>query len=66
MNDVQFNKIFEYLQKLDNRLQYVEENMATKASIDHLINTMDDSIRRITDNDDENAARDAQFSRLVE
>lgn len=26
---------------MDNRLQYVEENMATKESIDHLINTMD-------------------------
>lgn len=51
---------------IDRRLQYVEENMATKESIDHLVGTMDDFIRRITDNDSEQAARDAQWNRLLE
>ena len=51
---------------LDTRLITVEENMATKESIDHLINTMDDFIRQITDNEAEQAARDAQWNRLIE
>lgn len=66
MNDDQFDKLFTYLQKLDKRLQYVEENMATRDSIDNLINTMDDFIRRITDSEDDQAARDAQWNRLLE
>lgn len=66
MNDDQFDKLFNYLQQMDRRLQNVEENMATKSSIDHLINTMDGFIRRITDNNAEQAARDAQWNRLIE
>lgn len=50
----------------DKRSQRVEENMATKGSIDHLINTMDDFIRRISDNELEQVARDAQWDRLIE
>lgn len=45
MQDDQFDKLFSYLQKLDKRLEYVEENMATKQNIEHLINTMDDFIK---------------------
>lgn len=65
MKDDQFNKLFNYLQKLDKRLQHVEENMATKDSIDHLIATMDSFIKRIDNNETELAARDAQFERLL-
>ena len=56
MKDDQFDKIFNYLQKMDKRLQYVEENMATKDSIDHLISTMDSFIARISDNELEQTA----------
>ncbi len=42
------------------------ENTAKKDDLEHLRNTMDDFIRRITDSETEQAARDAQFSRLVE
>ena len=66
MNDDQFNKIFRFLQQLDSSLQNVEENMSTQGSLDHLINTMDDFIRRITDGEDGQAARDAQWNRLIE
>ena len=65
MNDDQFDKLFNYLQMLDGRLQHVEEDMATKSSIDNLVNTMDDFIRRISNNETERAARDAQFERLL-
>lgn len=61
----QFDKLFIYMTAVDTRLHHVEENMATKASIEHLVNTMDDFIKRITDNEDEQAARDAQWSRLI-
>lgn len=66
MKDDQFDKIFNYLQKMDKRLQYVEENMATKSSIDRLINTMDSFIAQLSDSESEQAARDAQFARLLD
>ncbi len=66
MKGDQFDKIFNYLQKMDKRLQYVEENMATKSSIDRLINTMDSFIARISDSELEQTARDAQFERLLD
>ena len=56
MKDDQFDKIFSYLQRLDKRLRHVEENMATKHSLDHLINTMDDFIRRIDTSETEQVA----------
>lgn len=51
---------------VEKRLGHLEENMATKDSINHLISTMDDFIRRVTDSETEQAARDAQFARLIE
>lgn len=70
MKDDQFDKLFKYMGKrfdgMERRLENLEENMATKDSIDHLINTMDDFTRQITDGDVEQAARDANFDRLVE
>ena len=70
MKDDQFDKLFKYIGKrfdgMERRLENFEENMATKNSIDHLINTMDDFIRQITDNEVEQVARDAKFNRLVE
>ncbi len=66
MSDDRFDKIFSYLQKLDARLERVEENMSTKDRLDHLISTMDDFIRRIDTSETEQAARDAQFERLLD
>lgn len=66
MNDDQFDKLFSYMQKIDTRLQGVEESMATKDSIDRLASTMDDFIRQLTDSETEQVARDAQWNRLLE
>lgn len=67
--DKQFDRLYVYMEKrfdeIDKRLEHVEDSMATKDSINHLINTMDDFIRRIENNEIEQASRDAQFARLV-
>lgn len=69
MKDDQFDKLFKYMQQefatVNRRLDYLEQNMATKDSIDRLIATMDGFIKRIDDNETELAARDAQFERLL-
>ena len=69
MKDDQADKIINYMVKefatINKRLDSIEEKMVTKDSIDHLINTMDDFIARITDSETEQAARDLQFERLL-
>lgn len=66
MNDDQFTKLFKYIENWFGELNDKLYRKAEVSDLDRLINTMDDFIRRITDNDNENAARDAQFARLVE
>ena len=51
---------------MDERMKEGFENTTQKDDLEHLRNTMDDFIRQITDNNAENAARDAQFARLLE
>jgi uncharacterized protein YdcH (DUF465 family) len=66
MSDDQFTKLFKYMMDMDERMKEGFENTAQKDDLEHLRNTMDDFIRQITDNNAENAARDAQFARLLE
>lgn len=66
MKDDEFAKLFKYIVDMDKRMETGFENTAKKDDLEHLRNTMDDFIRRITDSETEQAARDAQFSRLVE
>lgn len=66
MKDDEFAKLFKYIVDMDKRMGRGFENTAKKDDLEHLRNTMDDFIRRITDSEAEQAARDAQFSRLVE
>lgn len=66
MNDDQFTKLFKYIENGFGELNDKLDRKAEASDLDRLINTMDDFIRRVTDNDDENVARDAQFARLVE
>lgn len=54
---------------MTERFDSIDEKLdqkANKTDMDRLINTMDDFIRRITDNETDQAARDAQFARLVD
>lgn len=66
MNDDQFDKLFKYVERRFDTVEEKLDRKSEKADVEHLINTMDDFIRRITDSDDEQAARDAQWNRLVE
>lgn len=53
MNDDQFTKLFKYIEEfrseVNGRLEYLETNMATKASIDDLIGTIDSFVKRLDD-----------------
>ena len=66
MDDDQFTRLFKYIEDFRSEVNEKLDQKANKTDMDRLINTMDDFIRRITDNDAANAARDAQFARLVE
>lgn len=66
MNDDQFDKLFRYVQQRFDTVEKKLDDKSDKADVHHLIDTMDDFIRRITDSEDEQAARDAQWNRLVE
>lgn len=66
MNDDQFTKLFKYIENFRSEVNGKLDRKAESSDLDRLVNTMDNFIRQITDNDAENAARDAQFTRLVE
>jgi len=66
MNDDQFTKLFKYIEDFRSEVNGKLDRKAETSDLDRLVNTMDNFIRQITDNDAENAARDAQFTRLVE
>ncbi len=66
MNDDQFTKLFKYIEDFRSEVNGKLDRKAESSDLDRLVNTMDNFIRQITDNDAENAARDAQFTRLVE
>lgn len=66
MNDDQFTKLFKYIEDFRSEVNGKLDRKAETSDLDRLVNTMDNFIRQITDNDAENATRDAQFTRLVE
>lgn len=66
MDDDQFTRLFKYMTERFDSIDEKLDQKANKTDMDRLINTMDDFIRQITDNNTENAVRDAQFARLVE
>ena len=53
MQDDRFDKLFSYMEKRFDAIETKLDAKADKADVDHLINTMDDFIRRITDSDTE-------------
>lgn len=66
MSEDQFTKLFKYIEK---RLDVIEDKLdqkADKVDVQRLIDTIDSFVKRIEDSDTEQAARDAQFVRLVE
>ncbi len=56
-----------YMHRVDNRFNKIEKDISDiKKSIDRLTNTIDGFVKRLDDFETEQAARDAQFDRLLE
>ncbi len=53
MDDDQFTRLFKYIEDFRSEVNEKLDQKANKADMDRLINTMDDFIRRITDNETE-------------
>lgn len=64
MNDDQFDKLFKYIE--DFRKEVNDKFEETNNRIDHLTDTIDAFIKRLDDFETEQAARDAQWERLLE
>ena len=65
MNDGQFDKLFTYLQRIDTRLQHVEDVMASKDDIRDLQGAVAELGLRFDDEKDEQVMRDTQWKRLA-
>ena len=66
MNDDQFTKLFRYMEDFRAETSERLDNTASKKQVDHLIDAVDSFAGQIKDQGLEQAARDAQFARLVE
>jgi len=56
-----------YMHRVDDRFNKIEKDISDiKKSIDRLTNTIDGFVKRLDDCETEQAARDAQFDRLLE
>jgi flagellar biosynthesis chaperone FliJ len=66
MNDDQFTKLFKYIEEFRSEVNTKLDKKASQSSMEHLINTIDGFVKRIDDNEIEQASRDLQFERLLE
>lgn len=66
MNDDQFTKLFKYIQDFRTETNGRMDELATKDSVDRLINTIDAFVKRLDVSETEQAVRNAQFDRLME
>lgn len=64
MNDDQFTKLFRYIEQRFNESDKKMDAMA--GSINQLANTLDAFAKRLESAEVEQAARDAQFARLLD
>lgn len=66
MDDDQFTKLFKYIEEFRSEVNTKLDDKASQASMEQLINTIDGFVKRIDDNETEQASRDLQFERLLE
>lgn len=66
MNDDQFTKLFVYMQDEFKKVNDKLDQKASQASMEQLVSTIDGFVKRINDNETEQASRDMQFERLLE
>lgn len=65
MSDDQFTKLFKYMQKQFAEVNRRLDEKASQSSVDKLTSTIDAFVRRLNDNEAEQAARDHQFEKLL-
>lgn len=65
MSDDEFTKLFKYMEKRFDDMDKRLDNVASEESVDRLRNTIDAFVKRLDTNEVEQAARDAQFERLL-
>lgn len=66
MSEDQFTKLFVYVQEQFTEVRRELSTKASQESIDRLTNTIDSFVKRLDTTEVEQAARDAQFERLLE
>ncbi len=66
MNDDQFTKLFKYMTDRFDAIEKKLDEKASQSSVDRLANTIDAFVKRLNDAEVEQAARDAQWNRLLE
>jgi len=66
MKDDQFTKLFKYIEEFRNEVNTKLDEKASQATMEQLINTIDSFVKRIDDNETEQASRDLQFEHLLE
>lgn len=65
MNDDQFTKLFKYMQNEFAEVHKKLDEKASQTSLDRLTNTIDSFVKRLDDQEIEQAARDSQFEKLL-
>lgn len=66
MNDDQFTKLFKYIEDFRSEVNTKLDEKASQASLEQLVSTIDGFVKRIDNNEIEQASRDMQFERLLE
>lgn len=66
MNDDQFTKLYKYMTGRFDSIEKKLDEKASQSSLDHLADTIDAFVKRLDNAEVEQAARDAQWNRLLE
>ncbi len=66
MDDDQFTKLFRYIEEFRSEVNTKLDEKASQSSMEQLVSTIDGFVKRIDDNEIEQASRDMQFERLLE
>ena len=66
MSDDQFTKLFKYIEDFRGEANHRFEQTASQESLDRLTATIDSFVNRLDTQEIEQAARDAQFDRLLD
>jgi len=66
MTDDQFMKLFRYVEDFRAEMNAKLDEKASQDSLNRLTNTIDNFVKRLDDNEIEQASRDVQFSRLLD